>query len=553
MGPYQPDRRRGAVLLMSVACAVLFAVGAQAQQVGGKPPADAAWGSYSQGNLRHRLPAIDRAAAAPATESNRGTLQIFTNQVDFDNAVGNPGALSAENFDDGATAPGTVNTCTEPVGSTSNDVCFTPGQLVEGFAITSSNSGGIVVLGGGFLGPGQTSAVIGGNSFTATTIVTFDPPVVALSADIFEGVGANTVDVQVFDELGASLGSASASPAGPDASAFLGIISSTAIGRIELTGANDSGELLDNLRFGSDLGPALLINAGAATVIDQCPANPAQSNGIIEPGETVDITVPVAAVGGDFTNVEASLDLPAPAGVTYLTSTAVLGNLSAGTSADANFSIRVDGGFVCLTGFNLGLTADSDEGSATGTISIDVGASGSPVPLDVPVSIPDNNPAGADSTIDVPQSFTLSDLGVRVDIPHTWVGDLIITLTSPSNTTITLLDRPGQPATPNGCDNNDVAVTFTDGEPDPESACDAAGTNASWPVATAGPVQPLSTFNGENVQGTWTLNVSDHAGIDLGQIVDWELIPTPEFEQICSVCSGDDIIFQDGFEVPTSQ
>ncbi|HEY6942347.1 hypothetical protein [Dokdonella sp.] len=121
---------------------------------------------------------------------------------------------------------------------------------------------------------------------------------------------------------------------------------------------------------------ALEVDTAGAVVTDQCATAPAQDNGVVEPGEHVLISVPVSAVGGDFTGVNASLGLPAPAGVTYVTSSAVLGDISAGNSATANFEIAVDGGFACLGTFTLPIAISATEGDAAGSLDVDVGSAG---------------------------------------------------------------------------------------------------------------------------------------------------------------------------------
>ncbi len=291
--------------------------------------------------------------------------------------------------------------------------------------------------------------------------------------------------------------------------------------------------------------PTITLDTASATLTDQCVSAPGQSNGVIEPGETVQITVPVNALNGDFHNVVASLG-PAPAGVTYVTSSAPLGTIADGSSATANFEIRMDIGAACLSSFTLPVNVASDEGSTSGSIAADIGAAAGFPPADVPLPIPDNDPAGATSTINVTQDVTLSDLAVHVDVTHTWIGDVTIVLHSPAGTAITLLDRPGYAGTGFGCNNNDIHVTFADGQPDPETVC--AGTDVAWPVADAGPVTPLSTLVGESTLGNWTLTVSDGASGDTGTIVNWSLTPTPAFTGTCTVCADSDIIFADGFD-----
>jgi hypothetical protein len=58
---------------------------------------------------------------------------------------------------------------------------------------------------------------------------------------------------------------------------------------------------------------------------------------------------------------------------------------------------------------------------------------------------------------------TITDINLKdLAITHTWVGDLKGTLTSPQGTVITLFDRPGVPATPEGCGRDNLAVSFND-------------------------------------------------------------------------------------------
>jgi len=73
---------------------------------------------------------------------------------------------------------------------------------------------------------------------------------------------------------------------------------------------------------------------------------------------------------------------------------------------------------------------------------------------------------GPEAIVDivVPSSpgTTVTDLDFQLAINHTWVGDLVVTLTSPAGTTITLLDRPGTPPGTFGCGQNDIDMTFDD-------------------------------------------------------------------------------------------
>jgi subtilisin-like proprotein convertase family protein len=98
----------------------------------------------------------------------------------------------------------------------------------------------------------------------------------------------------------------------------------------------------------------------------------------------------------------------------------------------------------------------------------------------------------------------ISDLNVLMNVTHTFPGDLDITLTSPAGTVIDLTSDNG-----GGTDHLYSSVTLDDG----------AATSVTTIAAANGTFQPeqlLSTFNGENANGVWTLAFTDDAGGDVG-------------------------------------
>lgn len=135
-------------------------------------------------------------------------------------------------------------------------------------------------------------------------------------------------------------------------------------------------------------------------------------------------------------------------------------------------------------------------------------------------AIPDNVPAGISNTINVPDSMTVSDLNVDLVVTHTWVGDLVVTLTH-GVTTVTLIDRPGVPASTFGCDQNNYNIILDDqgAGGSIESLC--APSMVSPPHYV--PNNPLAAFNGANSAGPWILTISDNAGADVGTLVQWSL------------------------------
>lgn len=277
------------------------------------------------------------------------------------------------------------------------------------------------------------------------------------------------------------------------------------------------------------------LSLGTITEMDMCIAVPANNNGIIEPGEQVTFNIPLDASGQDYTNVVGTLT-SGTAGVTILTGIGNYGTITAGNTGTAAYTIMVDDTVACFSSLDLTLSVTSTEDNFSFPLMRDIGQSAAFVYNNLG-AFPDNTPAGLASTATVsgvPGNIT--NVQVQVDATHTWVGDIVITLQSPSGTTITLLDRPGVPASTFGCNNNNISVLFADGQPDPEGICDAAGTGAAWPVTMAGPVNALSAFNGQDANGVWTLTISDNAAGDTGTLDSWELIVTPAPSGNCTVC-----------------
>lgn len=106
------------------------------------------------------------------------------------------------------------------------------------------------------------------------------------------------------------------------------------------------------------------------------------------------------------------------------------------------------------------------------------------------VDIPDNNAEGITSVINVADDLTVFASDIYVNITHTWIGDLTVTLTSPTGTSAALHSASG------GGDD-DIDNTFSS-----------------------------SAFNGEVATGDWTLSVADNAAADTGTLNNWVLTIT---------------------------
>jgi hypothetical protein len=113
----------------------------------------------------------------------------------------------------------------------------------------------------------------------------------------------------------------------------------------------------------------------------------------------------------------------------------------------------------------------------------------------VPVSIPDNTPAGVVSTLDVTSAGAVSSLKLSVDIKHTYISDLIVSLISPSGAEMIVHNQAG-----GGADD----LIFTD--------------------------RIISGVTDEPLTGTWKLKVADVAQADVGEITSWGMYVTPKCE-----------------------
>ncbi len=156
------------------------------------------------------------------------------------------------------------------------------------------------------------------------------------------------------------------------------------------------------------------------------------------------------------------------------------------------------------------------------------------------LNIPDNNATGVTDTLNVANTGTLDGLRLGLKINHTWIGDLRVWL-SKDSTTVELVNRPGVPASTNGCNGDNMDVILADGSSlSIQNNC-ANTLPAYTPGAEYSPANPLAAFVGAELHGDWSLRVSDNVGQDTGQLVSWCLLPA------ASVTLPDEI-FAHGFE-----
>jgi len=182
-------------------------------------------------------------------------------------------------------------------------------------------------------------------------------------------------------------------------------------------------------------------------------------------------------------------------------------------SAFGPYSLTIGPGIQDVAGNPMDQDVDGNLGEAVGDI---YSADFTITPLrieqsvDVPKSILDQQTAR--SYLTITDDWIIDDLDLKLDIVHTWVADLTISLVSPTGTTVLL-------SASHGGDGNNYTDTRFDDE-----ASDTISSGAAPFSGSFRPDQPLSVFDGQSTQGTWELRIEDGYNFDQGTLNNWMLI-----------------------------
>jgi subtilisin-like proprotein convertase family protein len=232
-------------------------------------------------------------------------------------------------------------------------------------------------------------------------------------------------------------------------------------------------------------------------------------NDAIDPGENANLLVSIKNSGTlEAKNVRATLTAKTP-GVSVVNSVSRYPDIAIGQSAaniDA-FELQVDENLACGTKIKLELKALFDGSVSPVSFSFELptglpqGASESAEPQ---LSIPDNSQSGVTSSIIVPESdYKVSEnFNVDVKINHSYIGDLVVKLISPSGKEVALHERSG------GSAQNIVG---------------------NYPL-TLTPADSLESLVGEPISGEWRLLVVDGASQDTGKFLSWSINDIVGFE-----------------------
>ncbi len=213
-------------------------------------------------------------------------------------------------------------------------------------------------------------------------------------------------------------------------------------------------------------------------------AGPAER--VINQGQSTTYNVDISSVAG-FTGDVALAVTSSPAFTGTITAT------PATVTAPGTSTINVATTTSTAAGtYTLTITGTSGTLVKTRTVALRVRPEGTvdlPFPsTDTPLAIPDNNLTGINSTLNVNRAVAISEVVVDVNITHTYIGDLRVTLKSPAGTEVVLHNRAG-------------------------GSADNINTSFSLPTQ----------FTGEQGAGNWVLHVDDNAGLDTGTLNSWTL------------------------------
>lgn len=216
---------------------------------------------------------------------------------------------------------------------------------------------------------------------------------------------------------------------------------------------------------------------------------------VILPGDNVELNISLLSIRGtleDVSTVLTSMD-------ENITITQAEGSYpevgESATFSDVSYTLDIAANHACEA-VELALetvySLDDELVENTFSYSFELGERAMVSGVSTPaLDIPDNTEDGITDTLILEGSDPEGSISVDLNITHTYIGDLLITLTSPAGTTLTLWDQEG-----------------------------SSGVNIIGNFPNDFDVD-LSVFNGENHNGEWALFISDNAAIDTGALQSW--------------------------------
>lgn len=328
-----------------------------------------------------------------------------------------------------------------------------------------------------------------------------------LSADLGSILGFS--DSVVLTLNGAPAGATfniNPNPALPGNSAQISIydLAPGAAGTYNMTVQATSGSIIQNA------GVQLTLLPGAPAAV----ATVSPANGAIEQSLSTDLTWNTAAFADNYFVEVATSPSFAPASVVFSQNTANATIQTSTLQPGGVYYWHVRPSNSCGAGDFSPVIAFQ-----TGKITCGQAFNSTDVPQVISQSIDT-----AISVLNIAENKIIADVNVTFQVNHTWVGDLDARLVAPDGTTILLFDRPGVPATSDGCEGNNINAIFDDSailtSDDFDATCEVTIPAIS---GTYQPIDALSALNGMMTAGEWKIIVKDNVNQDGGSIIAWGL------------------------------
>ncbi|MEM6517301.1 MAG: T9SS type A sorting domain-containing protein, partial [Bacteroidota bacterium] len=225
-------------------------------------------------------------------------FSTYTDLTSFQNDLTANCLDASTTLEDFTNGPGGITSCGTVVSS-AGDSCYPAGELETGFSITASNSSDVVGIENGEIG--NTSDLVGAQSFPEFTIITFSTPVYAVAFDVWENIDPQT-DIRIYDASDNLINSYNVTTP-INSQTFFGFISDEEVSRVEVEGNNDSGELIGNMYFGADCSTLSIENVLASQV--NIFPNPASNMLTLEMPDTLK---PIAITAYNLLGIRQSLN-----------------------------------------------------------------------------------------------------------------------------------------------------------------------------------------------------------------------------------------------------
>ena len=232
---------------------------------------------------------------------------------------------------------------------------------------------------------------------------------------------------------------------------------------------------------------------------------PTGQDAVLNPGESAVFPLTVKNIGDLIAEDVSVLVTSTDPYIDALAGDFAAGSLAAGKDRTLNLGLTVSEAVPCGQVLELQITLKDKSGKTwTASASVRVGkALRTALTAQVNTAIPDRNSSGIKSTLDLVSNAQVSNrFQVSVNVQHSYRADLKILLTAPSGKTVTLHDR-------GGFSEDNIIGTYP---------------------TTLTPKDSLAGLIGEELNGKWTLKVSDEASTDVGSFASWGIEDVSGYE-----------------------